>query len=244
MIVFDIETGPLPEETIKANSKPFESQLGRHPGKFDPATVKTGNMKDQAKIDAKIEDARQKHTQAVADYESKAASEESDYWSDVISKAALSPLTGKVLAIGYTSTDTGKTVLDIDDDEAAMLTRFWSHYQKCIKENRKLVGHNSTKFDIRFIIRRSWILEVDVPQAIFQRGRYLDSLTLVDTMELWGEPVKLDVLAKVFGVGGKPDGVDGSMFAQLLISNREQAEQYLRNDLLITRAVAERMGVL
>lgn len=244
MIVFDIETGPLPESEIRANSKPFESQLGPHPGEFDPAAVKTGNMKDQAKIDAKIEDARQKHGQAVTDYETKAASEESDYWKDVISKASLSPLTGKILAVGYASTDTGKTVLDIDEDESAILVRFWQRYKQCVKENRKLVGHNSTRFDIRFLIRRSWILEVDVPPEIFQRGRYLDSLTLVDTMELWGEPVKLDVLAKVFRVGGKPDGVDGSMFAELLQTDRVQAEQYLRNDLLITRAVAERMGVL
>lgn len=241
MIIFDIETGPLPSEQLRQLCEPFTPP--QHPGEFDPATVKTGNLKDEAKISAKIDDARAKHAQAVAEYEANAKQAETDYWADIEGKAALSPITGRVLAIGYLSTDTDKTILDIDDEQQ-MLVHFWQQYIRCVHEDRKLVGHNSMRFDVRFILRRSWILGVDVPPGVIDRGKWLDAKTFVDTMELWGEPVKLDLLGRVFGVGQKPDGVDGSMFADLLKTDRQVAEAYLKNDLIMTRDIADRMGVI
>jgi hypothetical protein len=59
MIVFDIETGPLPSDEIRANSAPFVP--APPPGDFDPSAVKLGNLKDEAKIAAKINDAREEY---------------------------------------------------------------------------------------------------------------------------------------------------------------------------------------
>ncbi len=70
-IIFDIETGPLPEAEL-ANMLP----------PFDPAEVKTGNLKDPAKIAEKIAEAEANHRR------------------DFFDKAALDPLTGRVVAIG------------------------------------------------------------------------------------------------------------------------------------------------
>src|SRR5476651_2330269 len=70
-IVFDLETGPLAESELSALLPPF-----------DPADVKTGNLKDPAKIAEKIAEAEANHKR------------------DFIERAALDPLTGRVLAIG------------------------------------------------------------------------------------------------------------------------------------------------
>lgn len=70
-IFFDIETGPLPENELAALMPPF-----------DPSEVKTGNIKDPEKIAAKIAEAEVNHKR------------------DFIEKAALDPLTGRVVAIG------------------------------------------------------------------------------------------------------------------------------------------------
>lgn len=246
MIVVDIETGPIPDELLLTRVEEF--QPPPHPGEFDQSTVKTGNLRDQAKILEKIQAARDAHNAAVKRYESEVAAARAAWWSDVKSRAALSPLTGRVLAVGYHSTDSKNTILDIDDDEAGMLGRFWGQYTKAKAAGRKIVGHNLLSFDVPFLMRRAWMLGYDVPAGVLDRGKWLDSNTFVDTMQLWGcggrEPVKLDVLARAFDVGRKPDGVDGGMFAELLKTDPGKAREYLANDLQMTAKVAERMGVV
>ena len=49
-IVFDVETGPLAESELSALLPPF-----------DPAEVKTGNIKDPEKVAAKIAEAEASH---------------------------------------------------------------------------------------------------------------------------------------------------------------------------------------
>ena len=75
-IVFDLETGPLAESELSALLPPF-----------DPAEVKTGNLKDPAKIAEKIAEAEANHRR------------------DFIERAALDPLTGRVVAIGVMTFD-------------------------------------------------------------------------------------------------------------------------------------------
>ena len=75
-LIFDIETGPLPENEL----------LAMMPA-FDPADVKSGNLKDPAKIAEKIAEAEANHRR------------------DFIGRAALDPLTGRVVAIGVMTFD-------------------------------------------------------------------------------------------------------------------------------------------
>jgi len=229
MIVFDIETGPLPLEELRASLPPF-----------DESGVKVGNLKDPDKIKAKIEEARVAHEE------------------EFIARAALSPLTGRIICVGYMSTDKQATVIDAGekngDGEVEILENFWRRYRMCRQEKRMLVGHNIAGFDVPFLVRRSWLFDVEVPASVFERGRYLDSLVFADTMSLWqcgtrDAWVKLETLSKAFGGTGKPvdeDGgkVDGSMFADLWRTDRPKAEAYLRNDLEMTARVAQRMGLL
>lgn len=253
MLIFDIETAPLPEEQLRELLPPLDESAieGLVTGDFDPASVKCGNLKDQAKINEKIEAARVAHEAAKDNAASILKTAKEKHWQDFLERAALSAITGRVLAVGYLATESGKFAVDHGNgDEKKLLSSFWSKYAKCRQDSRKMVGHNVAGFDVPFLLRRSWILEVDVPETVLDRNRYLDPI-FVDTMALWGcgsrEAVKLDVLGQVLGVGRKLEGVDGAMFHKLWFGtedDRAKAVEYLVQDLRLTAAVAGRMCLI
>jgi len=254
MIVWDIETGPLDKSTVLARTPDFKPP--ERPGDFDPSAVKLGNLKDEAKIAAKIEAEREKHDRTVANYEKNIAAAKEVHESEAMEKAALSPITGEVLAIGYKSAKgTLMRIAGQDHDrltEADLISEFWERYQNCIAPARKLVGHNIFGFDLPFLINRSWVLDITVPKGVIDRDRFWNERIFVDTMKRWslgryGEWVKLDTLSQLFGGTGKPEGVTGAMFADLIKGNEEEkkaAVDYLFNDLEMTWKVAVAMGVM
>ena len=214
-IFFDIETGPLPEGELAALLPPF-----------DPAEVKTGNLKDPDKIAAKIAEA--------------AANHRADFFND----AALDPLTGRVVAVGLLHQDSGEFVVIGHDDEARTLREFWDVCLGDMGRIHQMVGFNTWQFDLPFLFRRSWKHRVPVPLGL-RRGRYWAE-QLIDLREIWqlGDRQargSLDAVAKHLGVGAKNG--DGHNFAKLWQSDRAQAVAYLRNDVELTRKVAEVMGV-
>ena len=210
-IIFDIETGPLPESELAALLPPF-----------DPAEVKTGNIKDPDKIAAKVAEAEANHRQ------------------EFIERAALDPLTGRVVAVGLLYPDSGEFHVIGHEDEAATLREFWDVCRGEQGRIHQLVGFNTHLFDLPFLIRRSWKHRVPVPLGI-RRGRYWsdEMLDLRDGWQLGDRMAKgsLDVIAKHLGVGAKNG--DGKAFAELWASDRAQAVAYLRNDVQLTAKVAE-----
>ena len=213
-IVFDIETGPLPESELAALLPPF-----------DPAEVKTGNIKDPDKIAAKLAEAEANHRK------------------DFFEKAALDPLTGRVIAVGLLSPENEFHVIS-DEDEAWMLREFWEITRGEMGRINQMVGFNSNSFDLPFLIRRSWKHRVPVPFGI-RRGRYWgdEMIDLRDAWQLGDRQARgsLDVVAKHLGVGAKNGS--GADFARLWQSERAKAVEYLRNDVLLTARVAEALGV-
>lgn len=254
-LIFDIETAALPLDRIKQIFPPFDlaTAIGPHPPAFDESAVKIGNLKDEAKIAAKKREALDKYNKTIADYERKKATAEDDHWAAILDKAALSAITGQVIAIGYRGE---KELLHLAVNgvtESHLIRRFWKQYATCRQSSRSMVGFNIEGFDVPFLAQRSWILGIDVPDTVFQPGsRFLDS-TFVDLFKVWqcgnrqGKG-SLDVVCKACGIGGKPEGTNGADFAGLLRSDdpekRKQAEQYLSNDLELPARLAERFGVL
>lgn len=248
-LFFDIETGPLSLDVIKQVTRPFKSKL-KHPGEFDPQSVKYGNTKDEGLRAKKLEECMKKHADEVANFESKLAKEEQDYWDGIVESAALSALTGCVLAIGYGS-DAGETVDHIqaaDGNEASLLDRFWTKFVKCKNQRRKIVGFNIKQFDVPFLVQRSCMLRVDLPEGVME-GRYLSN-TFVDLNDLWmagsrGTNGNLDEISRACNVGQKPDGVSGALFYELYSdeSTRQKALDYAINDVVITRGIAIRLGM-
>ena len=255
MIVFDIETGPLPEETLRGLCPPFEPP--EHPGEFDPGTVRCGNIggPDSEKGQAKIAKARDEHEATVAKYSADVDAAKAAHWQDFLDKAALSPLTGRVLAIGY-QLPNGRYVCHHYEEhgsEAGLIERFWAIVQKGMKAREKIVGHGSDRFDLRFLVRSSWLQGIDVPDEIFD-GRYWNRC-FRDTMKLWqcGDYserfIKLGVLGQAFGIGGKltDGGVSGAEFSKFYWGSPEEralALQYLEKDVELTAAIASKMGVI
>lgn len=204
---FDIETGPLPDAELFATIPPF-----------DPSEVKTGNIKDPEKIAAKIKEC------------------EVNYWNDIRDQAALSPVTGKVLAVGV---ETQKQSSLLAYAEPETLTLFWSLFKD---SDNHFIGFNIFNFDLPFLIKRSWKLGVTVPNGV-RKGRYWSD-RFIDLRDLWqlGDRQakgSLDVICRHFGIEGKNGS--GKDFARMFELNREKALEYLANDLRMTRNVHQIM---
>ena len=215
-IIFDVETGPL-----------AESELVAMMPAFDPAEVKCGNLKDPAKIAEKIAEAEANHRR------------------DFFDKAALDPLTGRVVAIGMLDIETDKFFIIGHDDEARTLTEFWAATRGEMGRNNPLIGFNIHSFDLPFLIRRSWKHRVTVPFGI-RRGRYWSDQVcdLRDCWQLGDRQARgsLDSIARHLGVGAKNG--DGKAFAELWQNDRPKAEAYLRNDIELTAKVADALGIV
>ncbi len=257
MLVFDCETGSLDDKTLAALCPALEPPP--HPGTFDPASVKCGNLgADKAK--EKVDKAREEHKLSVEEHGHICTTLAEQHFANFKDKAALDATTGRVVAIGYQSADSGKVAIsDGKGDEATLLAEFWGKYQKCRQQPgspRKMVGCNIFGFDLPFLIRRSWMNGVDVPSTVVSNRRYFDQL-FVDLREVWllGQRwgdcgSSLDTMARALGVGEKRDGVNGvkgADFARLWCGTAEEramAVAYLKNDLELTAGVAKRLGVV
>lgn len=198
-IIFDIETGPLPEPELVRLEPQFEAAR---------------NLKDPEKIRADIEAKKQA-------------------WRE---GAALSAITGQVLAIGVLINDKFESWIGPEKD---ILELFWSEWIGVRQTQVEFVGFNILGFDLPFMVRRSWHHRVEVPHDLRSNGRYWHP-RFIDLRELWqfGDRQaagKLDDLAKHLGVGAKNGS--GADFARLLESDRAAAIAYLENDIRLTAAV-------
>ena len=244
MIIFDIETGPLSEEIVLERAKPYTPL--EHPGLFNPDSVKLGNIKDPEKIKAKIVEASAKHGEACLEYE-KLSDAHRDAWVKAeMGRAALSALTGEVLAIGYHGSDSRDRIqieLSKDTSERDIICDFWRIYDEQYSNGLTMVGHNIFNFDLPFLIRRSWLLGVEVPPSVVVKEKYLSNTVFGCTMLKWslgdrGSYISLDKLSGLLGGPRKPEGITGAMFADMMIDDETEALEYLKNDLLMTRHVA------
>lgn len=261
VIVFDIETGPIDEDFIRELLPDFDpDSMGDPPGEFDESSVKLGNLKDQEKIRAKIEKAREDHNDAVTKWNAKASTARADYWRAVLEKAALSPITGQVLAIGYGDGDS-VVIDDGSDDERKILKTFWEDFEAT---GARYCGWHIAGFDVWFLVNRSRILGIPHPEVLDRNGRYLNSC-FIDLMEHWNcgarsvyDPfagksksgAKAKDIAKVLGVARPADAtpvVHGGQFAEFwrgTKEQREQAREYLRWDIREEVGIARAFGVL
>ena len=256
-MVFDIETGPVASDELEDLFEFDPTSLKEHDllgAEFDPASVKLGNLKDKQKIKDKIEAERQKFDRAKAGAETAIEQAREEAWLKLVDRAALSPLTGQVLAIGvWWSSGSPEPALYLQgedgfESETNLLTEWWDLVRDAIRTDSRLIGFNSDAFDLPFLVRRSWKLGVVVPPEVLVAGRW--HRCFVDLMKLWacgvyGERVSMDRLAAYFGCTRKNG--EAAEFARLFHGTdeeRKQAVEYLRNDLRMTLDVADRMNVI
>ncbi len=243
---FDIETTVGDDAVIRSLVAPFVKPAP--PGPFDRAAVKVGNLKDQAKIDAKIEEAHRDHLQAVANYADDCAAAEKRYWDEVYGKAALDPTTGRIVVVGVMSQ--GGSVRFIDGDEPDILSAWWSRWEELMMQGARFLGSNSRDFDLPYLVRRSWINGVPVPESVVDQGRYWHKC-FHDVRQHWllGQRYadchsSLDYMARALGVGEKLPGEIGAHFGKYWNEDREKAKNYLTRDLELTLSIARRLGLI
>ena len=163
-----------------------------------------------------------------------------------IDKAALSPNTGQILAIGY-QYGQDVTINEKGKSEAEMLEDFWIRFTDA---TCKLACWNASGFDLPFIWGRCMILGVKVPiQA--RNGRYWGD-RLIDLMEVYcGYQYKamysLDNACKQIGVDVRIEKeIEGKDFYKYWNGSKEEHEKardYLKSDLKQTQAIGEHMNM-
>lgn len=162
-----------------------------------------------------------------------------------LEKAALSPLTGRVLVIGVKPFGPHSPQF-FEGDERAMLAEFWN----VVGIGHDFVewyGHNLSFFDLPFLIKRSWLHGLPVPLSILfeSNGRYFNGRRFKDTMTTFQcgnrqDFVSLNTVGKFFGLGGKAEE-NSANFAALYATDREAALAHLARDLELTEGIASRM---
>lgn len=189
---------------------------------FMPEFEAPGNIKDPEKIKNAIAEKRKA-------------------W---IENAALDAMTGRVLAIGLWIPDSFVLISE-PATESEIVYEFWDSIQGAPGVLHHLIGFNCCLFDLPFLIKRSWRLGVPVPLGI-RRGRYWgDNIT--DLRDVWQMGDRqahgsLDTISRHLAVGQKSG--NGKEFAALWHSDRAKAEEYLKNDLALTAAIARKLSVL
>lgn len=173
----------------------------------------------------------------------KAIAEKESAW---LERAALSPITGRVLAIGYCKDD--KNIEILEGDEQKIITTFWEliTYHGAILQ--KLIGFNSNSFDLPFLIRRSWKLRIKIPNTLYKyiKGRVYLHENCIDILDYWSldtrDSIKLSDLAKFLDAGSKSGS--GADFAKQYAEHRDEAISYLKNDILLTYKCAYALQIV
>jgi hypothetical protein len=180
------------------------------------------NYKDQVKIDAYIAEKK----------------------AEIISKAALDLDLCRAVAVGWVREDENHpTVSTAQDDagEAVMLRDLWDEL-----DNRVTIGYNQVGFDLPILLRRSLYLGVHAPALNLDKYRS-PHIDLQQRLSLNGtKPYRsLNWYCKRFGLDVPCDETSGKDIGQLVTEGKwEAVAAHCRADVLKTRALAERMGVL
>lgn len=167
-----------------------------------------------------------------------------------LNDAALSPLTGQILAAVWVDLN-GKTTIidaDVDGEDVVLEFLFESMSGAGMGASYKVGGFNIADFDIPFMVRRAWVNGVKIPNGLIKgRGRWFDLPTwMFDIRHLWSFGDKfakgtLGDIAEFLGVGKKAgDGADFHRNWRDPVMHAE-AEAYLLNDGILMPSIMDRL---
>ena len=191
--------------------------------------VKTGNLKDPAKIAEKVAEAR----------------------AEQIEKMALNPLYGRICAfVAVTEEQTRRCCINNDSDEEE--TRIVEAVFHAIS-GKRVITYNGNSFDLPFVYRRAVLLGVDprefgAPTLAEMAARYGNKYH-VDLMNVWcgfGSFEKLDAIAGAI-LGDHKIEIDFREFPELIRTEdgRKKLLDYCEQDVLLTLKLWNRFaGIL
>jgi hypothetical protein len=244
--VWDIETAPAWNIVDFFDWDPTQSKAWEtSQSEFDPDAVKLGNIKDPEKQKAKIFEAEKRWRIQRLEAVEQVQRDEQAARTKLFDRAPLSAATGRVVAVGIRSIDSGDSYVFSDvfaagstEWEERILLHLYRLFQT---EPRHWYGFNSIHFDLSFIVRRGYVLGLNPPSVHSIKARHTDLL------DFWRcgdrrEFVSMDTLAIAMGLTRKNgDGADFWKDHMLGGENRRKALAYLMNDLQMTQEICERM---
>lgn len=202
--------------------------------------VPAKNLVDPAKIAADI--AKRKEA-ALADYQTQCEQQVLKRL-ELLERCALDLDLCRVVALGWMGEDWTEPTVHIANEEATeaiMLRAFWAEL-----DNRVTVGYNQIGFDLPILLRRSLYLDVPAPNLNLDKYRS-NHIDLQQRLSLNGtKPYrKLDWYCKRFGLDVACDPTSGKDIGALVAEEKwEDIAAHCRADVLKTRALAQRLGLL
>lgn len=163
-------------------------------------------------------------------------------------KAALYPWTARIVTLGLILSDGTEVVTTCrtETDEAIALKALAKTvYRDDDRFVQPLVGFNHRQYDLPVILARAMLLGVDFPALNLDRYR-TPHVDLMDKLTWYGAvpPRSLHWYARRFGLP-VDDTVKGADVAGLVAEGRwEDVAAHCLSDVRLTRALAERMGIV
>jgi predicted PolB exonuclease-like 3'-5' exonuclease len=214
-LTFDIET--IPRQDLPDDLKP----------QFDPESVKIGNIKDQAKIDEKIEAARK------------------EFEEGLVKKMSLDPDLCEVVIVSFYDGERIESV-GLKNDEYDTVYEAWARIIPAYQNRIPLISYNGIGFDLPVLLHAAMRLDVPVDPYMysFLTPRY-DSVYHYDLMQIlagWDRTrwKSLDFYIKLFSLGSKTG--DGSQVYGLWQAKEyDKIREYCEHDVTLTAALFERI---
>jgi len=167
-----------------------------------------------------------------------------------IANAALNPLTSYICALGIWEISQNQPELYISTNEKNIIEAFLELIKEENLTRTRLVTFNGMNFDIPFLCRRGLLYGYDMFPTFYRMDggfKILDKAPIfIDLAAIWDcrrkDYISLNDLAIYMKVGKKNKNED--LFYQLLEKNKDIAKEYLINDLRLTKAIAEKWGLI
>jgi hypothetical protein len=222
-VKWDIETGAEPLDVLRKFYEPM-APFSETACKAKYATARKPGMVGTDFIAAKK-----------AEHEAEVVTQ----WEEFVSKAALSPVTGRIVAIGLRENGVNRILTArTPAEEKAIIAEFLALAVDVLANGGIMEGFNTDAFDNTFVFRRA--LKYRLNPHVLRRGRFWHD-GLRDLLAIWRagdrtEFISLDDISEFLGTEHRKNG-DGAFFADTFAKDPATAIAYLGNDLLMTEEV-------
>jgi len=212
---FDCET--IPRQDLPEGVRP----------EFDPESVKLGNIKEQAKIDDKVQKAREEFAEGLD------------------KKMSLDPDLCEVVMVSF-STDGKMKSFGLDIEEYERVYEAWSNIISAYQGRIPLVSFNGIGFDLPVLLHSAIRLDVPVSPFIYSAitPRYGNHhhYDLMQILAGWDRTKwkPLDFYLKLFDIGEK-SGDGSQVYDMWQAKEYDKIKAYCEQDVLMTAKLFERL---
>jgi predicted PolB exonuclease-like 3'-5' exonuclease len=215
-LTFDCET--VPRQDIPDDLKP----------QFDPESVKVGNIKDQAKIDEKIETARK------------------EFDEGLIKKMSLDPDLCEVVMVSFFDGERIESI-GLKNDEYDTVYEAWARIISAYQNRIPLISYNGIGFDLPVLLHAAIRLDVPVSPYVYSAiaPRYGNNhhYDLMQILAGWDRTrwKPLDFYLKLFNIGAKT-GEGSGVYGLWQAKEYDKIREYCEQDVLMTAKLFDRLS--